>query len=158
MNKTLSDAGLRALIQREGARGRMYHDSAGLATIGVGHLLSRDEQATGTLAIRGHPVAWRTGLTKRQIAALLDQDAAAAEDAVNALVTVPIDQDQFDALVSFVFNVGISTFKSSTLLRKLNRGNYTAVPQEMKRWIYSAGRVVAGLIKRREREAEQWFT
>lgn len=157
IERSLSDSGLAALIAREGSSAAMYRDSTGLPTIGVGHLLTKDELASGKIQIKGQTVHWRgAGLSKRQIADLLDQDTDAVETAVNTLVTVPLDQNQFDALVSFIFNVGVGAFTHSTLRCKLNTGDYAAVPTELRRWKYSAGKIVFGLIDRRETEAAQW--
>lgn len=78
------------------------------------------------------------------------------EDAVNRLVRVPLTQNQFDALVSFSYNVGVSALERSTLLKKLNAKNYAAVPAELKRWTHAGGVELAGLVKRRAAEAALW--
>jgi len=67
-----------------------------------------------------------------------------------------LNRNQFTALVSFVFNVGVTAFRESTLLRVLNFGRYTEVPSQLKRWIYDNGVVVNGLINRRNAEIELW--
>jgi lysozyme len=131
----------------------MYHDSAGLPTIGVGHLLTKEELATGKLRIE---VDWHQGITEAQAEDLLRQDLAAAEEAVSE-VTVPLTQQQYDTLVSFAFNVGGQAFRASTLLRLLNAGQYQAVPAQLRRWIHSAGRVDPVLVRRREDEVRQWL-
>lgn len=105
MTRQMTSQGMRALIVREGSRNKMYHDAAGLPTIGVGHLLTRSELTSGKIIITGKPVHWRAGLSDKHITALLDQDNDIAEQAVNDLVRVPLTDNQFDALVSFVFNV-----------------------------------------------------
>ena len=79
-----------------------------------------------------------------------------ATNAINHNVKVPLSQNQFDALVSFVFNIGQSAFIESTLLRVLNEGDYKAVPQQLRRWIYDNGSVVQGLINRRQKEIDFW--
>ena len=91
---------------------------------------------------------------------LLDGDLKRVEDAVNRLVASPIDQNQFDALVSFVFNIGEERFKKSKLLKELNAGWPENVPGELRRWTKATidGKQVelAGVKKRREKEAELW--
>ena len=76
----------------------------------------------------------------------------AAADAVNDAVEVPLNQDQFDALVSFVFNVGAGAFEGSTLLRLLNEGRYRDVPKQLDRWVKADGRTLEGLVRRRKQK------
>ena len=152
----MSALGRQALIEMEGSQVAAYRDSAGLLTIGVGHLLTKSELSSGKLAIAGQTVKWRDSLTAGQVDALLAQDIAPVETAVTAAVKVPVTEDQFDALVCFAFNVGSGAFRGSNLLRKLNSGNYAAVPTQMRRWVYAGGEVVAGLANRREREIAMW--
>jgi hypothetical protein len=83
---------------------------------------------------------------------LLGGDADIAERAVNQRVQVVLTQYQFDALVSFVFNIGVGAFGGSTLLRRLNGGEYDAVPAELMRWVYSGGTQQPGLVRRRRAE------
>jgi len=148
-----SGAGLEALKRREGVVPTMYRDSAGLPTIGVGHLLTKDELTSGKILLS---VDWHLGLTDGQVDELLRRDLETAEIAVGAAVRVPLTPHQFDALVSFAFNVGVTAFRNSTLLRLLNTGDYTTVPAQLRRWIYSAGQVDPILVKRREDEVRQW--
>ena len=97
-------------------------------------------------------------ITKEQAEARLVQDLTHAEDTVSRLVMVPLNDNQFGALVSFVFNIGSGAFASSTLLRKLNAGDYAAVPAQLARWNKNDGSVMAGLTKRRPAEAKLWAT
>ena len=85
---------------------------------------------------------------------ILRYDVALAEKAVNKLVKVPLNQNQFDALVSFVFNIGETQFASSTLLAKLNNQDYQAVPSELNRWVHGSGKKLPGLINRRRDEGD----
>ena len=78
------------------------------------------------------------------------------ESAVNNLVKVDLNQNQFDALVSFVYNVGVEIFRTSTLLKKLNKGQHNAVPSELMKWTKSKGKQMAGLVNRRSQEAALW--
>lgn len=144
---TLSADGLAALKAEEGFRDRVYQDSAGHATIGFGHLVKTGESFPGAI-------------TLAQGEELLKKDVAIAEAAVKKMVLVPITQGMFDALVSFVFNVGADDdadataegLGDSTLLKKLNAGDYTGAANEFLRWIFAGGKPV--LAARREREKE----
>ncbi len=134
----LSLAGLAHLKQFEGLRLQPYTDSAGKWTIGYGHLIKTGESFDT--------------ITEGQAAALLADDVGTAEDAVNALVKVPLTQPQFDALVSFVYNVGVGAFRRSTLLRLLNAGDYAGAAGQFPLWRNAGGRVVQGLVNRRAAE------
>lgn len=138
----LSDRGLAFLIEREGLKLRAYRDSAGIWTIGVGHVIRpTDSDDPEHLAI-----------DEAKARVWLREDVKVAEQAVTEFVTVPLMQHQFDALVSFVFNVGVGAFKGSTLLKRLNRGDVRGASEQFKRWAFAGGRVVAGLVDRRARE------
>lgn len=143
----LSDAGLDALKQREGLVLVEYLDTAGKRTIGYGHLCAPWE-------------SWPAGITAGEAADLLREDVSTAEAAVAASVTVPLDQNQFDALVSFVFNVGAGAFKASTLLRLLNAGDYEGARAQLSRWVYVTAAGVKqydhGLANRRASEQSQF--
>jgi lysozyme len=157
MTMKISEKGKKLLAEWEGFETRVYKDSAGLPTIGVGHLLTQDERSSGKIIINGQTVRYSNGITKQQVYDLLDQDLNRFEDVVNQRVTVPLEQSQFDALVSFSFNVGVGAFKNSTLLKRLNAGDYADVPNQLGRWVHSGGRVVQGLINRREHEIQLWY-
>lgn len=148
----LSDAGRAAIEAREGLRLNAYQDSAGLWTIGYGHLLTKDELRSGKVL----GVDWRDGITQATADALLGGDIYTATDAVSEFVRVPLLQNQFDALVSFVYNIGDAAFQDSTLLRLLNTDQFAAIPAQMRRWIHSAGQVDQILVDRRESEVAQW--
>lgn len=152
----ISENGIKKLVDWEGFKSRIYRDSAGLPTIGVGHLLTQDELRSGKITIRGNDVKYRNGLTNAQVTELFKQDLASREQLVNTMVQVPLNQNQFDTLVSFVFNVGRSAFQKSTLLKLLNSGKYDEVPGQLKRWVYSGGEKTEGLVNRRENEIELW--
>lgn len=145
------------LLERlEGREPTVYLDAAGLPTIGAGHCLTRDEITSGKIRIGNVAVHYRYGLTDEQIDALLAQDVAPVEQAVDRLVDVPLMQCQFDALVVFAFNVGTDALARSTLLRRLNGGDYADVPNQLRRWVWAAGRRVRGLVNRREAEIRLW--
>lgn len=148
----MSDRGRELLTQWEGKSAKVYKDSAGLPTIGVGHLLTKDELASGKILILGIATKYGEGLTASQIDQLLVQDLAGAEGAVNSGVEAALTQNQFDALVAFVFNVGRTAFYNSTLRKVLNAGKYREVPNQLRRWNRAGGVVIAGLSNRRENE------
>jgi lysozyme len=136
----------------------MYLDSGGAPTIDIGHLLTQSERASGKIILRGQSIRYRDGLTEQQCWDLLDQDLDPTERTVNDAVTVPLNQNQFNALVSFTFNVGDSAFRGSTLLKLLNQSQYGEVPAQMRRWNKDNGHVVRGLINRSEKEIALWNT
>src|SRR6185436_19963236 len=139
-NLRLSDTGLSFIARWEGFIGHVYNDVGGKATVGYGHLVLPGEHFTT--------------LTQAQGLDLLRQDVGKAEHAVNSLVNVPLVQRQFDALVSFVFNVGsgINGFAGSTLLRLLNRGDYSGAASQFTLWDHVGGVENAGLLARRQAE------
>lgn len=138
-----SPAGISAIMQREGFSATPYNDAAGFS-IGYGHFIKPGEDLTH--------------VTMEQAGELLRQDVAAAENAVNSLVLVELTQSQFDALVSFVFNVGVGNFRRSTLLRRLNGGDYAGAADELPRWNQSLGRVLPALMSRRDAERDQFLS
>ena len=141
----ISNEGLELIKKHEGVRREIYLDPIGLPTGGVGHLLKGDE-------IDRFPVG--TQLSDEQVDEWLRQDVQEAEEAVNRLVKVELNQYQFDALVSFVFNVGQGNFERSQLLRLVNNELWDSAAGQFARWIYAGGRVFKGLRIRRNDEAE----
>lgn len=133
----MSEAGLKKLEVREGRRNKAYLDTKGIPTIGVGH--------TGPEVYIG--LAW----TDQQITDAFADDIKWAENAVNKYVTVPLTQNQFDALVSFVFNIGETGFRRSTALKLLNEKLYDMVPDAMLMW-----NKPKEIIGRRQSEAKQF--
>ena len=152
----MSEKGKKLLAQWEGTILHVYNDAVGLPTIGVGHLLTRDELTSGKIYIEGQLVKYANGLTQQQALDLLGQDLDKFEKVVDESVTVDLKQNQFDALVSFAFNVGAGAFKGSSLLKVLNQGQYAEVPDQLQRWAYAGGRLVQGLATRRENEIKLW--
>lgn len=142
---TISDEGLELIKKHEGVRREIYLDPIGLPTGGVGHLLKGDE-------IEKFPVG--TKLSDEQVDEWLRQDVQEAEEAVNRLVKTELNQNQFDALVSFVFNIGSGNFERSQLLRLVNNELWDSAAGQFGRWIYAGGRVFKGLRTRRAEESE----
>lgn len=108
----------------------------------------------------GHTKTAKRGMkiTRQEAQRLFDSDVQWAEDAVNNLVKVPLTQNQFDALVSFVFNIGETKFRKSTMLRKLNAGDYEGAAAEFPRWNKQKGEVLRGLVRRRAEEMEYFLS
>lgn len=141
----------------EGYREKMYPDSKGVPTIGIGHKLLRSELSSGKIIINGVPVRYAKGLTKQEVWDLAKQDTQYAAKCVLSNVKVELTQNQFNALVSLTFNIGNGAFATSTLLKKLNAGNFQSVPEQMRRWKYDNGEVDKVLVARREREIKLWM-
>jgi GH24 family phage-related lysozyme (muramidase) len=150
--RRLSDRGVDFIARFEGFRGTLYNDPAGHCTIGYGHLVHRG-RCNG-----GEPAEFRAGITRQRAAQLLRADAAVAVAAVRDNVTVALTQEQFDALVSFAFNVGAGAFRRSRLLERLNLGHHEAVPAQLRRWVTAGGRTLPGLVARRDAEARLFTT
>ena len=137
-----------ALIKKfEGCELEAYQCSAGVWTIGYGH--TKD-------VVEGMEI------TQEQAEQMLVDELHEYESYINKYVTVALSQNQFDALVSWVYNLGPANLSASTMLKVLNSGEYEDVPAQMKRWNKAGGKVLEGLIRRREAEAclfvgKEWF-
>ena len=97
-------------------------------------------------------------ISKEQAEQLLKEDLKHFENAVSQLVTVKLNQSQFDALVSFMFNVGVYAFKKSTLLRLINQENFLEAANEFDRWVYANRKKLPGLVKRRADEKQLFLS
>lgn len=135
----ISDTGLSLIKTFEGFRTHVYPDTAGHPTIGYGHELHPGE-------------SFPNGVTDVEATELLRGDVSYAEHAVNTLVTVPVKQGQFDALVDFAYNLGAGTFRHSTLLRLLNQKQYEQAANQFEEWDRAGGVVSPGILRRREAE------
>lgn len=142
MQKT-SEEGARFIAAWEGLVLNVYDDVAGVKTIGYGHALKKGE-------------SFPNGITEAQALEILQADLRIAEDSVSRLVKVDLTQEQFDALVSFTFNVGTGAFAKSTLLRVLNSGDKLGAADQMLRWTKAGGKQNAGLLNRRKAERERF--
>lgn len=152
----ISERGLDFLKQCEGLRLEVYLDAAGLPTIGYGHLLTKPELTSGKIFIVGEPVRYNEGLTEKQASDLFRQEVREYEDCVTLEVLQSLEQHQFDALVSFAYNVGCSAFENSTLLKRVNEARLSEVPAQLRRWVHCGAKVVQGLVNRREKEVRLW--
>ncbi len=144
MTRRINAAGLSLVKQWEGLRTTAYRDVAGILTIGYGH--------TST---SGAPkVTPGMTISDKEAERILKADLAKFEARVERLVKVSLTDNQFSALVSFDFNTG--ALHKSTLLKKLNKGDYAAVPIEFMKWVNAGGKKVKGLVNRRAAEAGLW--
>ena len=153
--REVTQRGLDFIIRHEGMRLTPYRDSAGLLTIGVGHLLTRSELSSGKIKLGHDSVRWADGITREQAMAILRNDLYLAEEAAERDGR-GLSDNKFDALVSFIFNVGVSAYEGSTLRRCIFTTALDDVPTQMLRWTRAAGVVVAGLVRRRQDEAALW--
>lgn len=135
-----SQAGTELIQSFEGCKLNAYVCPAGVLTIGWGHT--------------GKDVTPGQCISQARADELLAQDLAPRERDVERLVKVPLTQHQFDALVSFVYNLGAGALAGSTLLKKLNAGNYAGAADEFLKWNKAGGKVLPGLSRRRAAERE----
>ena len=135
----LGERGTEILKYFDGWKLTAYQDSVGVWTIGYGHTKGVYNGMT---------------ITQEEAEQMLLTELEEYEGYIENMVTVPLTQNQFDALVVWIYNLGPTNFKNSTLLKELNAGNYNAAGQEITRWNKAGGKVLAGLVKRREAEAE----
>lgn len=147
------------LKELESTKRFVYPDSGGAPTIGTGHLLTKEERRSGKILIDGVPCKYKHGLTYEQCDKLLIDDLKPAFSTISwTYGQKALSDNQITALTSFVFNVGAPAFQNSTLLKMLNAGRFEAVPDQMRRWKYDNGKVVQGLINRREKEIDMWLS
>lgn len=139
MTREINKTGLDLIKHFEGFYSDAYLCPAGVWTIGYGHTRGVEQGQT---------------VTREEAEALLHEDLAQAQTAVDRYITVPLTQNQFAALVSFTFNLGAGSLQTSTLRRKLNAKEYDAVPSELARWVKGGGRTLAGLVRRRAAEGD----
>jgi len=135
-----TEDGLRLIRRFEGFSAVPYLCPAGYLTVGYGHVVK-------------NPDAFRQPITEDEATEILTIDVETAERAVLRLISVPLTDGQFDALVSFTFNLGAGALQRSTLRRKINRENHEDAADEFLRWVWAGGRKLNGLIRRRQAEA-----
>ena len=136
--RKISEEGLALIKKFEGCELEAYQDSVGVWTIGYGHTKDVKEGDK---------------INRDEANNLLTEERPEYEGYINTLVEVPLEQCQFDALVCWVYNLGPTNLKESTLLKLLNAGDYHTVPAQIKRWNKAGGQTLQGLIRRREAEA-----
>ena len=136
-----SNPGINLICGFEGLRLKAYDDGVGVWTIGY-----------GTTIINGVKVKKGDTCTIEQAKSYMAQDLKKFESAVETAGKVPLNQNQFDALVSLTYNIGIGAFKDSTLLKKLNAKDYKGAAAQFDRWNKGGGKVMQGLVNRRAKE------
>lgn len=125
----VTEEGLNLIKRFEGFSSTIYICPVGYPTIGYGHVVLAHEQDQ-----------FATGIMQAEATVLLRKDVRIAERAVLRLISVPLTDGQFDALVSFTFNLGAGALQLSTLRRKVNRGEHESVPAELMKWVWAGGR------------------
>ena len=135
----IGSKGLALIKHFEGCELEAYKCPAGVWTIGYGHIKGVQEGMT---------------ITEMQAEEMLQSELIEYEGYINDLVEVELNQNQFDAMVSWVYNLGGGNLRASTLLKVLNAGNYAGVPEQMLRWNKAGGKVLEGLTRRRQAEAD----
>tara|TARA_R110000824_G_scaffold76159_1_gene193064 strand:- start:2871 stop:3314 length:444 start_codon:yes stop_codon:yes gene_type:complete len=134
----ISEEGLSLIKKFEGCELKAYQDSVDIWTIGFGHTKNVKEGDE---------------INQEEAENMLQKEMPEYEGYINSLVTVPLEQCQFDALCAWVYNLGPTNLKESTLLKLLNAGDYHLIPSQIKRWNKAGGKTLEGLIRRREAEA-----
>jgi len=142
----ISDEGLELIKKFEGCETKAYQDSVGVWTIGYGHTKNVKENDE---------------ISEDYAMSMLKEEIVEYEQYIENLIDISLSQCEFDALCSWVYNLGPTNLKESTLLKELNHANFERVPDEIKRWNKAGGKVLDGLKRRREAEAllfqaEEW--
>ncbi len=144
----VSEEGLDLIKRFEGLRTTSYRCPAGVWTIGYGHT-----------SMAGPPtVAAGMTISEAEASAILQRDVETFAREVAACLGVRLNDSQFSALVSFAYNVGIGSFRKSSVLAAINAGDFSAVPRRLQLWVKAGGRRLSGLVKRRAAEAELFAT
>ena len=138
-NMKIGYEGLKMIKHFEGLELNAYQCAAGVWTIGYGH----------TKGVQQGMV-----ISEETANEMLVEELKEYENYINDMVNCPLSQNQFDALVSWVYNLGPANLQASTLLKVLNAGDYAGVPAQIKRWNKAGGKVLEGLTRRRQAEAD----
>lgn len=147
--KKVSDKCIQLIKRFEGFKATPYLCPAGVPTIGYGSTRDTD----------GKPITLaHAPITEVEAANLLRATLVTYENAVNRYVKVPLNQNQFDALVDFAYNAGAKNLLTSTLLKKLNSGDYLGASKEFSKWVYGGGKKLNGLVRRREAERQLFIS
>lgn len=136
----INNKGLELIKSFEGCKLQAYYDVVGILTIGYGHT--------------GQDVIKDLVIDQSQADTLLAKDLIKFEQGVSKVLTVSVNENQFSAMVAFAYNVGLSAFKGSTLLKKVNAKDFAGAAKEFLRWNKAGGKVINGLTRRREAEKQ----
>lgn len=145
MTRTVTEEGRELVRKWESFAPKVYICPAGYPTIGYGHVVKPVEKDR-----------FAGGITRLEAQELLKSDLRTAENAVLRYITVALDDGQFNALVSFTFNLGAGALQASTLRKVINRGDYEEAPEQFKRWVNAGGKKLKGLVRRRQEEADMF--
>jgi lysozyme len=141
----ISSQGIALIKQFEGFSAYPYQCPAGYRTVGYGHVIGATDQ-------------YMYPLDAAEAEAILVADSVLAERAVASLIAIALSQPQFDALVSFTYNMGVAALQRSTLRQVINRGEYGAIEGPWMRWVYAKGRILKGLVARRQAEISLYIS
>ena len=144
MTMNTNARGIALIKQFEGFRSNAYRCPAGIWTVGYGHTSAAGAPQVGPL----------TKVTRQEAEEILINDLDKFEVGVDRAVKVPLTPNQFSALVSFAYNVGVGAFRSSSVLKAVNAGDFDAVPRRLALWVKGGGKTLPGLVKRRAAEAD----
>lgn len=140
-----SDNGIKLIQEFEGIRYKPYQDCVGLWTVGIGTLIGNGKSL---------PDSWNRTFTLEECYALLRKELEYIERAIQQYIIFPLNQNQFDAIVCFTYNLGIGCLQRSTLRTKLNRGDIQGCIESWKKYNKAGGKVWNGLIRRRAAEID----
>ena len=142
------------LKHHEGVRYRPYKCPALIWTVGVGHVINPKHIKIPFAKRKGIsiPKGWNRKLSEREVDEILQKDLVRFERGVLRLCPTGLTQHRFDSLVSFAFNLGLGNLQVSTLRRKHNRSDYIGAGSEFPKWCRAGGKVIRGLVKRRNDE------
>jgi len=140
----INKAGINLIKKYEGFRSHAYRDAVGVWTIGYGHT----SRAGNPYVSRGLKISRQQGET------ILARDVEKFARDIQPLIKVKLNENQFSALVSFAYNVGVGGFKKSSVLKRVNAGQFEAVPHRLSLWVKAGGRTLRGLVARRAAEAD----
>ena len=139
----ISERGINFIQHFEGFYSKPYYCPAGVLTIGFGTVIKKG--------------MYVDGITKEQATELMMNELNKNERSINRLIKVELNQNQFDALCSFVYNLGAGSLQASTLRKKLNSGEYLDAANEFLKWVYGGGKKLKGLVRRRLAEREMFI-
>ena len=140
-----SQKGIDLIKKFEGFSDKEYICPAGKPTIGYGHVVLANEY-------------FQEPMTRRAAEILLKKDLEPRQKSLNSFLKVKVNQNQFDALISLIYNIGVDNFRKSTLLKFINERLFDKVPDQFRRWRFSNGKVLKGLVTRREEEIKLWLS
>lgn len=150
----VSDRAIDVIKHHEGVRTKPYQCPALLWTIGVGHVIDPNHGRIPLAERKSLPIpdGWNRTISMEEVDDILKRDLASFERGVERYCPVPLTQGQFDALVSFSFNVGLGTLQRSTLRQKVLRGDMAGAAEEFSKYTIGGGKVLKGLVNRRKDE------